>query len=234
MNLLDLIYPKFCYICGKQGEYICSKCKKLFRRSLPECYVCRRITNGFTTHSHCRHNHLDRVFVCWEYDKQTSTILKKLKYGGVTTTSSILFKFFTECILDSCFHEYLDKTLLIPVPISKQRLRDRGFNQSEIFSQHISKSLGLDTDTKLIQRKDSSTHQALKDKKERIETYLSDNPFIMSKRNTFTQNKYKSITIVDDVITTGSTLKAMHRCIREIYPDIPIQAICMYRGRRVY
>ena len=103
MSFLDLFYPKYCYVCNKQGEYLCKTCKKIFKRNLPECYVCRKISNGFKTHPECNSKHLDKVFVCWEYNKESSTILKKLKYRQVTDTSEVLFDFFSECLEKSCF-----------------------------------------------------------------------------------------------------------------------------------
>ena len=246
MDILSLFFPRCCYICNKQGEYLCPTCKKLFKRNLPECYLCRRISNGFDTHQDCHiklenrienKDHLDRIFVCWEYNKQTSTILKTLKYKYVTDTSEVLFGFFLECLKTSCFNKYLKDTLLIPVPISRQRMRDRGFNQSELFSTYVSHSLGLDVCTDLILRKNDNTHQSLMDKGERKKIQNEMNPFQIEnslKYINVLEKKYASITILDDVITTGSTLESVFKCLRNKFPRIPIQALCMFRGKMRY
>ena len=229
--LSDFFFPRYCNICGKKGDYLCNLCKKLFKRNLPECYTCRRLSSDFNSHSSCKSKKsLYRIFVCWEYNRNTSNILKKLKYKYVTDTSETLFTFFLELLTISCFKKHLKGTLLIPVPLSNNRFRERGFNQSELLARYISKNLNIDIDNDLIFRSIDSKHQASKNKDER--KYINSDSFkLIGKRNL---NHYKSITIVDDVITTGSTLEAIASCIRGRYPDITIQGLCMFRGRAKY
>jgi len=198
---------------------------------LPECYLCRRISNEFRTHDHCRKkNSLDHVFIAWEYNRLSADLLKRFKYKSVLDIKKCLVDIFHLSLQNSSYKKHLKNTLLIPVPISFKRLNDRGFNQTEVVAKELSKRMNIDINTELIKRH-GSDHQALKDKMERLSN--SKNPFSINKR--FDLSKYKSITILDDVITTGKTLNNISKVIKDEYgEDIEVNAICMFRGKPYY
>jgi ComF family protein len=232
MNLLDIVFPKGCIICKRKGEYLCERCKKLFKKELPECYMCRRISNGYRTHRECRGMYsMDSVFVAWEYSSLTSDLLKKYKYGYAYDMSEVLCKFFIDSIRSSSYWRMLKNTLIINMPISSSRLRERGFNQTYNLAKSISMEFNLDFSDSLVGKSGGSEHQALKDKDERREI-TTDSFYIVKEMDI---SKYKSITIIDDVITTGSTLDAIAKRIKSHYGnDTSINAMCMFRGKPVY
>lgn len=232
MDILDVFFPKSCTICKRKGAYLCDKCKKLFKRNLPECYLCRRISSNYKTHNTCKKgNSLNHVFVSWKYDSFSSNIIKKYKYKSVYTVSDVLVKFLIESLSNSSFKEIMKDSLITNVPISTVRLHDRGFNQTEEFAKEIAKFLNLKYSGDLIMRKVEFGHQSLRDKEEREENLEKE--FYIKKK--IDLEKKKSITIVDDVLTTGATLEAIVDTIRESYnTDIDINAICMFRGRPYY
>ena len=111
-TFMDLLFPKVCSICKRRGEYLCKTCKKLFKRNLPECYICREISSNFQTHDSCKTDlSLDYVFVSWEYNSLSSDLLKKYKYSYVYDISAILSQFFLESILNSNFKNIEKHTL---------------------------------------------------------------------------------------------------------------------------
>lgn len=235
MNILDTLFPKTCSICKRKGTYLCSRCKKLFKRTLPECYACRRLSNNYKTHSGCKKDkgfsYLDNVFVAWEYNSLTSDLLKKYKYGYVYDMADILSDFLVKSIFNSNFTQLFSKTLLTNVPIPDNRLRERGFNQTLKISEAISKHFDLSFSDTLLRRKNTYDHQSLKDKGER--KYISKNDFIVNSK--LRVSKYKSITIVDDVMTTGITLESVSESLRDTFgEEIIINGICMFRGRAYY
>lgn len=225
-SLLNLVYPKSCHICGKHGEYLCNICKKSFKRNLPECYICRRISPNFCTHQHCKKNYsLDRVIVAWEYNKLSSKILKSYKYKGAQDVGKYLSDLLLENIKDFDF----GGSLFIPVPISFLRRSERGFNQTELLVKSISKYYGCDFSFSLIGRKIEKGHQSLKDRESRLknktyEFYLKDKSLL---------DRYTSVVILDDVITTGSTLENISKIIKE-KKDISVNAVCLFRGKPYY
>lgn len=230
--LLDIFFPKSCTICSRKGVYLCERCRKLFKRNLPECYVCRRVSSEYRTHDECKKNgSLDRVFVCWEYNDLSSDILKKFKYSGVTDISETLCLFFLECLNMSNIGDLLKNTLLVNIPISDIRMNERGFNQTYDLTEHIAKSLGLEFESEMMGRKYSRGHQALRDSQERKEDDGGDFFF----KKVVDVSKFKSITLVDDVITTGSTLEKACIFLRETFgQDLEVNALCIFRGKPNY
>jgi ComF family protein len=235
INLLDSLYPKSCSICKKKGDYLCSRCEKLFKRNLPECYICRKLSPNYKTHYECREERGNRsfhhVFVAWEYNSLSSILLKKYKYNYVQSISETLVEVFIESIKRSTFDRQLEGTILTNVPLTKSRLRERGFNQTTEIARKVANAFNLPFVEDLVKRKESYGHQALRDKDERKE--IRENTFTL--RNDFSLVGYSSITILDDVITTGATLEAMSLALREnIDRDIEINSLCLFRGKPYY
>ena len=225
-SLLDLVYPKSCHVCGKYGEYLCNTCKKSFRKNLPECYICRRISPNYCTHAQCKKDYsLDRVVVAWEYNKISSKILKSYKYKGMQDIGRYISEFLLESIRNIDFNN----SLFIPVPISFLRRSERGFNQTELLVENISKHYKCHFSFDLIGRKIEKGHQSLKDRDSRLEETMSN--FYIKDRSLL--DKYNSVTILDDVITTGSTLENISKVIKK-EADVSVNALCLFRGKPYY
>lgn len=226
LSLLDLVYPKSCHICCRQGEYLCDTCKKSFKKNLPECYICRRISPSFSTHAQCKSNHsLDRVIVAWQYNKVSSKILKSYKYKGVQDIGRYISKF----LLESIGNIHIKDSLFIPVPISFLRRSERGFNQTELLVELVARYYKCNFSFDLIGRKTEKGHQSLKDRENRLidiqsDFYIKDSSLL---------NQYTSVTILDDVITTGSTLEKISRLIKKD-KNISVNALCLFRGKPCY
>lgn len=231
-KILNTLYPQYCTLCHRHGSYLCDSCRKGFKMNLPECYVCRRLSPGYATHFECKtFCSLDRIFVGWEYNNRSSQILKMYKYRNVQDVSNILSKLLIERLLNCGYNKYMHETLLIPVPISGVRFLERGFNQTGLIAQNLSKQFACDLDTNLVYCKNTKYHRARQSKQERKRD--STNPFFIHSARDI--SSYKSITIVDDVITTGRTLEDMTKVIRKTYPTtLELNAICLFRGKPYY
>ena len=82
----------------------------------------------------------------------------------------------------------------------------------------------------LIAKKDSdNTHQSLLDKEERLSH--KEHFYIL---NVELLNSLSEIIIVDDVITTGSTLEQITKCIKKVVPKMSVKSICIFRGKPYY
>ncbi|HOZ44743.1 MAG TPA: hypothetical protein PLN39_01920, partial [Candidatus Dojkabacteria bacterium] len=143
--------------------------------------------------------------------------MKKYKYGGVLDIEDTFLE-----LIERRLNEVKEsiilgsKTLVSPVPISKNRFRERGFNQTEKIAKMISKETNRPLMIDLVMRKNSdSIHQSLLSKEERL--FHKEGFFIPN------GNLLKGITdilVIDDVITTGSTLEQITKCIKEVDPKI--------------
>jgi len=108
-----------------------------------------------------------------------------------------------------------DYDFIVPVPIHHAKERERGFNQSDIISLGISSVLAIPFNSKLINRKDYTQTQTLLSKQERLENVSN----VFTSYNKQVDLRNKKCLLVDDVLTTGSTInfaaKALINCNAE-------------------
>lgn len=206
--ILDLLFPKFCLNCNKEGSYLCQDCFSLIdileKQYCPFCAQPRIVIDGETC-NHCRRSkHLSGLYCAASYN---NFIVKKLinqfKYEPYIKE---LAKPLTSLIIAHLI--YLNKLsnfgdfLLIPVPLYKKKLKQRGFNQTEEIAKELSKNLKIPFfNNALIKTKQTPAQVKLK-KEEREEnikgTFLCQKPEMI---------KNKKILLVDDVFTTGATME---------------------------
>ncbi|MBS1517305.1 MAG: ComF family protein [Bacteroidetes bacterium] len=105
-----------------------------------------------------------------------------------------------------------DIDLIAPVPLHRARLRERGFNQSELICRGVSKITGIKTAADLLIRVKNTSSQTKLSRNERNKNIES--AFILNKKYQSEIN-LKNIVILDDVITTGSTINEAVRILKE-------------------
>lgn len=141
-----------------------------------------------------------------------SYIMSPFEYTGIIKSPIIDFKFHN-CrayapLFAAMMTDYLDSyniwndfDCIIPVPLHKNRLKERGYNQSELIASHISNYLGLPLMTDAVIRKRATKRQSMLRKAERVNNV----------KNAFECTRNLSgerILLFDDICTTGSTLEA--------------------------
>ncbi len=110
---------------------------------------------------------------------------------------------------------------IIPVPLHKKRLKERGYNQVTTFGLALSKHLNINYDTSILRRNVYSKTQVKKNLLKRTE--VIGNIFEVE----FTEKDHnKHFLLIDDVLTTGSTLEACSRALLKI-PGAKISIVCM-------
>lgn len=139
-------------------------------------------------------------------DKAVKQLIWSLKYKrkkeSAKTLAEVLHEYLLEEIGDLELFEDFTDPLLIPIPLSKQRLRERGYNQTELIAVELSKNNVYKLNTKCLIRIKNTESQTTKNKEERMENLK--NAFAVRNKDLI-QNK--NIILLDDVVTTGSTLK---------------------------
>ncbi|MBP8688810.1 ComF family protein [Patescibacteria group bacterium] len=206
-EVLDFIFPRRCFSCGRIEDYLCSDClnKKLILQN--NCFLCNDKDNSsrLKNCNTCRDNiMLDGIISFFDYkDSCIKEMMKFLKFRY----SYNIGKYFGE-VIGNIFNERykLDENyILIPVPISKKRLNERGFNQSYIFANELSKKININIYPDVLIKDKNTADQVGLTQEERSKNLKS--AFSVKYDKIIKYNLYdKNVILVDDVVTTGSTV----------------------------
>ncbi len=205
MNLLDLFFPKICCGCGKWGSYLCSKCIAQITQTELVCPNCERAAIGGKTHPLCQKKYgLDGLWSLGIYQGILRKAIQKLKYRFVQEMAEVLVNLMIEywAKYSPYFLQEIDQEwVIIPVPLYQKRQNWRGFNQSTAMGQILSNSLGLAYCDTLKRTRQTLPQVRLKSWQRRKN--IKDAFSLTMNHELSTKN----ILLIDDVWTTGATLK---------------------------
>lgn len=198
--ILNILFPQKCMVCNKGGELICLNCAQKTKNAKPT-----KLGNIFSAANY--------------HDPAIKKSIWLLKYRGIKSIAKPLAEL---VFLRLCLHlnigainsedEFLDPTewMIIPIPLSKKRLKERGYNQTELLARSISDKtkipLVLDV---LYKNRHTETQVSIKNKAQRIENLK--NAFSVKNRGSM---RNKNIILVDDVTTTGTTIAEATKTLR--------------------
>lgn len=219
--LLDILFPRLCLGCGillsgKGKSYVCPACLADIKiKNDFACAFCgSQVTAGLTC-PFCRPGHfLDRLWVATSYENPlVEKTLKAMKYKFVKTLANdiaVLMAKYLERRFSSGFDIGRDSTIIVPVPLHRRRLNWRGFNQSEIIGRQIGSHFGLNFREDALRRKRNRTPQAqITDRNSRITNmkgvFKCQRPELV---------RGKTIILIDDIATTGSTFDDCSRALK--------------------
>lgn len=207
--LLELLFPRFCVGCGYVGTYICSSCElKMKRVKKTHCFYCDKSSLFGLTHPQCKHkNGIDAHLSLYLYGGLFKKLLQESKYKGAHVVLSTLLAFPQENILYN-LNKWIGlfKPLIVSIPLHPQRIKERGFNQSEIIAKkYFSGFIG----TRIIDRTINTDHLANIGNKNKRRNHIR-------RAFTFIGNTIpKAVLLVDDVITSGSTMLECSKILKE-------------------
>jgi len=211
MFLIDLFFPKFCLGCGYIGVYLCPSClKKLESVKLDTCLYCKRPSLFGLTHSNCiKKLNVDGLLVIYHYNPILKRIIKNIKYRLATEVWQEFYKIIEpQVIIKLSFYKKLSTCFVIqPIPLSKIKYNERGFNQANLISIFFQKFLHFPIVDLLIRKKEISAQAQIKNKKER---YLNIKGTFVGQ-----QCVHPNIILVDDIVTSGSTVKEAVRVLKK-------------------
>lgn len=213
-NLLHFFFPNLCIVCNSRlnlsEQHICLSCIE----SLPR-------TNYHNQEENRLEHYLGGKFVfqraaafCYFYKSGgLQKIIHELKYKNNPELAVYMGKLYGNALKDSDFVKDVD--YLIPIPLHPKRQKQRGYNQAEEICKGISEVTGIPICTSAIVRTVNNPSQTSHSKTERLKNVEgifanTNNPNL----------KDKKVILVDDVITTGSTIEAIAKCFSE--DEIPI------------
>lgn len=197
--LLDLLFPKICLGCASEGSWLCQQCRGQLQsvEQLRGCPGCNEIASGKFCLAHQRGNVLTGIITVGLYDNPLlAKAIHYLKYQGVRYVAEPLGQLLGELI---CTFELATEPILLPVPLHKSRKVERGYNQAELLAANS----GLVCDFDAVLRTKKTKAQASLDAVTRL-TNL--NGCFAMRSSAVEELRGKTIIIVDDVITTGTTV----------------------------
>jgi ComF family protein len=196
--ILDLIFPKFCLGCNKEGIFLCQDCFSTLEIS--------------TNHQKFKGKNLTDLYFPVNYENfLIKRLIQNFKYPPLIKElkkelASLIISHFLLLDKKPNFSDFI----LVPIPLSKKKLKRRGFNQAEEIAKELAEFLKIplipDCLIKMRETKDQ-VELSEKERKENIKGVFS----IKDKEKIFEKN----ILLVDDVFTTGSTMEEAARVLKE-------------------
>ena len=201
--MLDLIFPPLCHAWEKiltQGEKeICTLC----RHELPQTNFHLQTPNPIELHFYGRIT-IARATSLLKFEPQSKVqhLLHELKYHGQQNIGTAVGRWFGFILKESGFFGHID--MVIPVPISAKRNRERGYNQVAFFGMALANELGCHYSADILHKTKDVKSQVSMTAEERTkvltDTFSAEPCNLLKARS--------NLLLVDDLMTTGATLEA--------------------------
>ena len=214
----SLFYPALCAVCHApvtRGDYVCEDClDKAQRIVAPFCSKCSEPFSGA----------IDGEFTCANCANRTLSFdaaISAYRSRGVIRFVILQFKYSRQLQLRHPVAEWLQEAMndarlrdrnfdrVVPVPLHPARLRERGFNQAEVLGKILAQRINVTLNCALERTRYTTTQTAF-DRIERMENLRG--AFRLRKRINV---RGLRVLLVDDILTTGSTLSECARVLRE-------------------
>ena len=209
-NLLNLFFPKVCLGCsaglGDNENYICTSCRHLL--PLTNFHLESNDTVKNVLYGRVK---LENATALLHFSKKgiVQQLMHNLKYRGQEDVGLFLGKWLGEEL--KAIESYKNIDVVIPVPLHRSKLRQRGYNQVTKFGQEIAKALDAEFNTKVLHKTMPTKTQVFKDRL--LRTSADSATFSITENQTL---KGKHILLVDDIITTGATIETCSNALLNI------------------
>jgi ComF family protein len=211
--LQTLLFPPRCRLCGTGTDSmhrLCTRCLADSPWIRNACAQCGTPLPVQADDSHCGHCQkqppaFDTTTALFHYQPPVDYLIKQLKFANELAIVPLLSALMAARLATRAAPL---PSLLVPVPLHRLRLRQRGFNQATELSRHVGRNLGIRTDHRLCKRNRDTQPQSL----------LSPNARRLNMRNAFSMQDRQiagHIAIIDDVMTTGQTSNELARVLKQ-------------------
>lgn len=207
------VYPPYCLLCSRpshSGRELCPDCTHDLpwnRHACPRCALPMPRESGTQLCGRCLKSPpvwdsaQSPLLYAWPLDQ----LLQRFKFNGDLAAGQVMGELLAEFLAAA---STVKPEILIPVPLHGVRLRERGFNQALELARPISRRLRLRLDSRLCVRRKNTAVQSKLDAGERRRN-LRDAFMVHGSIHA------AQVAILDDVITTGATVAALSRALRE-------------------
>ena len=225
-SIFSVLFPADCKLCSTALDNIsripvCDECLAGIQPlRAPQCVICGDrlmsaqllMGDGLCVHCRDRRPEFERAVSFGEYQDGLRGLIHLLKYESIIRVDAPLGAMLAQAISElwpACGDR---RPLLVPVPLHKSRRRTRGFNQAELIARAARKRLPreLEFDAEVVVRQRETISQVGLSREERIENMRD--AFRVSAPS---RVKGRDVIVVDDVMTTGTTLSECARVLKE-------------------
>jgi ComF family protein len=208
--VLDVLFPARCVGCGAYGSFLCQSCQgELPRARPPRCPICWRPQPRAAPCWRCREERpaFQGARSCYLYQGAAREAVHALKYGYVSALAQPMARLMAAYVEEE---EVIEADLLAAVPLYVRRQRLRGYNQSLLLARELSRLCGLPLAERGLARRRNTPPQAGSADAEARKRNVAD-AFVADRR----WAEGKRVLVIDDVMTTGATLDACARALRQ-------------------
>jgi ComF family protein len=198
---LELLFPSRCLGCGKEGSYICLDCRgRLPAITPPMCRCCGiPLPDGGLCSVCLSHRRIiDGIRSPFLFEGVIRQAIHQFKYDNLRHAAKTL----ADLLSDYLAAHPVPGEVLIPVPLHSRRLRERGYNQSQLLARELGKLAGLPVMTDCISRQRQASPQIKATSVSQRRSNVA-NAFVCN-----TTLRDKKVILIDDVATSGATLDA--------------------------
>lgn len=202
------MFPKWCVGCGRRGDFICQGCQSsLTRLTGPLCPKCGRPQASGILCPSCVNwsAAIDGIRSPFRFDGVIRQAIYQLKYHNIRSLAVSLARLLNDYLTAN----HIPGEVLVPVPLHRKRLRERGYNQSGLLASELGKLTNLPVvDDCLIRRRHASPQA-------RTATVAERQRNVADAFACLDQRLYdKAILLIDDVATSGATLDAVAAALK--------------------
>ncbi|MBP7875783.1 ComF family protein [Candidatus Woesebacteria bacterium] len=194
--VLDLVYPRFCIGCKKSGVLLCHDC------------FCEIDFYFMPIRLQLDPIFIDQYLVVARLEGIVRKLVHQLKYNGVKELATVAGELLYLC------SEWPDADLVTAVPLHKNRLGERGYNQAALIGQSFADRANLPY-VELLKRTVNTPHQAQQETREDRAQNLTNHFALIQSSIIKEKILEKHIIIVDDVCTTGITLNHCAKVLKD-------------------
>ncbi|HUX94475.1 MAG TPA: ComF family protein [Bacteroidales bacterium] len=209
-DFLSLLFPRICYGCGnhllRNENIICTECLVLIPRTNYHKQKGNPVEQLFWGRCHIQSA---AAFSYYNKGSRIRNLIHNMKYKGIEEIGIVLGRIYGLSLGSSAFTDSID--IIVPVPLHTSKKRSRGFNQSELIAEGLSQVTGLKVKNTAVVRSVASSTQT---KRSRYDRWVNvEGIFEVADPKSI---EGRHILMVDDVITTGSTIESCVNAVLKV------------------
>ncbi len=204
--VLDFIFPPLCVLCDSTinsgNRLLCEKCQQKLPKLKNPLLPAEKLT-----HPPDPPVWFDKTLALFEYNTDVQKLIHLCKYKNMPKFSLYFGELLGKVILQQ--PELKEVDMLLPIPLHISRYRERGYNQSALLASGITKFSGVPVYKNILKRNKYTPPQAKLKREERVKNLHGA---FTVKNSTIIKNT--CVAVVDDVVTTGTTVNECARVLR--------------------